>query len=293
MFHRTLLTVLILLLIQAHDVANAQDKQITIIQSKPFLIGIFPRRNPRITYKMFQPLAQHLSKKIGRPVDLETGKTLKTFMQHVKSGRYDLVHYNQYQYLKSRKQNGYKLLVRNYEHGKCTIRSAIIVRKDQNINSIQDLKGKTINFSGGKKALIAYLGNIAMLKDAGIDTSHFITEFSNNPAIAALTVYHKDADAAGVGNVTLKLKSVKSKIITSDMKILATSEEFPHLPWAIKVDEDPELITKIQNIMLNLHKTESGRVVLKRAQITKFMPAIDKDYDVVRQLVKETLNEDL
>ncbi len=262
-------------------------------RDRPIVIGIFPRRKPTTTFRMFKPLAKYISKNIHRRVDLETAKDLATFWKNVKAGRYDIVHYNQYQYIKSKKLYGYKVIARNKEFGHSMLRSAIVVRKDSKIQSLNDLKGKVINFSGDKKAFISYVLNVYLLKNSGVETKYYTSQFSKNPVIATYSVYHKDSDAAGVGSVVLNLNSVKKKIDTYQLRYLATSAKVPHLPWAVKKEMDPSLVKSIQALLVNLHNKDSGKQILKQAQIEQFIETHDADYDIVRTMIKTILQEDL
>jgi len=62
----------------------------------PLVLGIFPRRNAVDTVRMFTPLAQYLSRRLGREVRVETSKDFESFWQGVIQRRYDIVHYNQF-----------------------------------------------------------------------------------------------------------------------------------------------------------------------------------------------------
>jgi ABC-type phosphate/phosphonate transport system substrate-binding protein len=42
----------------------------------------------------------------------------------------------------------------------------------------------------------------------------------------------------------------------------------------------------LQNILLNMHKTERGRAVLAVAQIDRFVTARDEDYEVIRVMAR-------
>ena len=117
----------------------------------------------------FKPLAEHLSKVLGEEVKIVAPKDFKEFWKGVQSNQYDIVHFNQYHYIKSHKELGYNVIAANEEFGSSTIAGAIAVRSDSGINSVADLKGKTILFGGGKMAMTSYIATTAMLKKAGLN----------------------------------------------------------------------------------------------------------------------------
>ena len=250
-------------------------------------MGVFPRRNASITIELFSPITEYLSEKLGREVQLETAKDFRSFWKKVLLQRYDIVHFNQYHYIKTRDKNIYRAILQNEEFGKKTIAGAIMVRKDSGINSLQDLKNKKIIFGGGKKAMIAYVVPTALLHRAGLIKGDYVEQFTKNPPNSLLSVYYKQADAAGTGNRVLNLPILRNSIDTSKIKYLVSSKPLAHLPWAIKTNMPQTLSTQIQNIMLDLNNSSTGLEILKTAKLTGIHPANDHDYDPYRKILHE------
>lgn len=256
-------------------------------------MGIFPRRNLAVTRAAFRPLSKYLSKQLKANVRLVVPLNFKQFWEGVTKQEYDLVHFNQYHYIVSHKEFGYHVLATNEEFGRNQIAGALFVRKDSGINSVQDLRGKRILFGGGRKAMVSYIAPLSILKQAGLEPGRDFEEaFSKNPPAAMLNVYRSIFDAAGAGDVVIGLKVIRDRIDPSTMKQLASSESFIQLPWAVKRDMAPETRQKIQELMTGLDKTEQGAAILKAAKVTAFRPAVDSDFDKVREIVKATLGED-
>ncbi len=254
-------------------------------------LGVFPRRSVAVTYKAFQPLAEKLSEVLGEKVELVTAKNFPAFWKGVENKEFDLVHYNQYHYIKSHKEQGYKVIVAQEERGKRNIAGALSVRKDSGIESIADLKGKTILFGGGRKAMGSYIAPTALLKQHGlIEGTDYQAKFSRNPPTAAVAVYNKAADAAGTGDVILDLAAVTQRIDVSKMQVLATSESYTQMPWAV-ADRMPE--AKANKIQAFLVALEQGDPLLKAARVTGYFVATDADYDKAREITQYATGEDL
>lgn len=267
----------------------------TLLGSMPAMaditLGVFPRRPAAASFKAFKPLADKLSKELGEKVNLRVAKDFPTFWKGVENQEYDLVHYNQYHYLLSKKKYGYKVIAANEENGKRTIAGSLSVRKDSGINKVSDLKGKTILFGGGKKAMGSYIAATEILKRAGLIAGKDYTEkFAKNPPSAVIATYNKVADAAGAGDIILEIPSVTQKINVKDMKILATSDRFVQLPWAVKGDMPASKVAKIQSIMTGMKK---GDPVLKAAKVTGFFKVTDADFNKVKEIVKFAIGQDL
>lgn len=278
-------------------IAAAVAAGIMLMGSMPTLadlkMGVFPRRPAAATHAAFKPLAEELSKQLGEKVELVVAKDFKDFWKGVSAGEYDLVHYNQYHYIKSHKENGFKVIVANEEQGERTIAGALSVRADSGINTVADLKGKTILFGGGPKAMGSYIAPTAILKKAGLEADKdYKVEFAKNPPSAVIAVFNKAADAAGSGNIILKTQGVTSKIDASQMKILAESEPFTHLCWAVKGDMADDKAGKIQSIMTSLKGAAGGADILKAAKVTDFYKVSDGDFDKVREITKFAVGEE-
>lgn len=256
-------------------------------------LGIFPRRPVAATHKAFKPLREHLEKQLGEPVRLVVPKDFKAFWDGVEKKQFDLVHYNQYHYIKSHKELGYEVIVANEEFGNKQIAGALTVRKDSGIKTVADLKGKTILFGGGKKAMGSYIAPTAILKTAGLNEGKdYTVKFAKNPPSAVIGVYNKAASAAGSGNVVVRINAVTKKINADDIVILAESDQFTQLPWAVKSDMPPAKVKKIQDVMVGLKANAQGQEILKAAKVTGFYPVSDNDFAKVREMTKFAVGEE-
>lgn len=254
---------------------------------EPLILGVFPRFAATTTHEAFAPLAQYLSEELQREVRLETAKDQNAFWDGVVARRYDIVHFNQMNYVEAHGAGAYDVLAMNEEFGKSTISSALVVRRDSGIERIEQLRGRTINFGGGPKAMVAYVANTAVLRRAGLTKNDYKEEFSKNPANAIMAVYYKKADAGGAGEAGFKVQGLDEKVDVAEMTILATSDPLPHLPWAIKRSLGDDAAQRARAALLKLNTDPRGADVLKRAQLTALRPATDADYDVCRKMIGE------
>jgi len=257
----------------------------------PLVMGVFPRRSAKLTFEMFSPLAKHLSAELGRPVRLETSANFKDFWDGVSTLRYDIVHYNQYHYIRSHKKLGYDVIAMNEEFGRTTISGSIDVRRDSNVKSIQDLKGQKIVFGGGPKAMMSYIMPTHLLRQAGLKADDYQEAFAKTPPNAILSTYFKQSEAAGVGDTVLQLPSVKSKCDTTKLRHLVVGEPIPHLPWAVSGNISAALKSKLQSVLINMSKVDNGQQILEKAKLTGLSIATDEDYDRHRQITFEVLGE--
>ena len=257
---------------------------------EPLVLGIFPRLRATETTTMYTPLANHLSERLGRKVVLVTSKDFDAFWKAVTERRYDIVHYNQYHYIQS--AQSYRVVAHNQEFGKNAVAGALFVRKDSGITEVSQLRGRTIIFGGGKDAMLSYIAPRFLLLQAGLKEGDFKSEFSVNPPNALLALFHKQADAAGGGDILIDLPVVKNAINTQELKLLAATEPLLFLPWAVKRTMPAKLSESIQAILVELGRSEDGRKILKSAQTTGMEKAGDRDYDPHRRMINAVFGPD-
>jgi len=250
---------------------------------EPLTLSVFPRNNSAETVRQFAPMAAYLGERLGREVTLVTSKNFESFWNAVSVQRYDIVHYNQYHFIRS--AQSYQVIAHSQEFGKNAVAGALYVRKDSGITEVTQLRGRTIIFGGGKDAMLSYIAPRYLLMQAGLKEEDFKTELAVSPPNALIALYHKQADAAGGGELLIEQPVVKNAIDTQQLRVLATSEPLLYLPWAVKRSMPAKLRESIQSLLVHLADSEAGRDVLKAATMTGMERAEDRDYDPHRRMV--------
>jgi phosphonate transport system substrate-binding protein len=272
----------LLVMIELTPLAKAADD--------PLLMGVFPRRGAAETATLFAPMAAYLGERLGREVRLIPSKNFDAFWKDVADQRYDIVHYNPYQYIRSAKT--YKVVAHTQEFGKNAVAGVVYVRKDSGITDVSQLRGRTIVFGGSKDAMLSYIAPRYLLLQAGLREGDFKTEMAVNPQNALVALYYKQADAAGGGDVVVDQPVIKKAIDTQEIKVLASTEPLLFLPWAVKRSMPEKLALSIQSTLLDLKNSDAGRQVLKTALMTGMGSAGDKDYDPHRRITTAVFGAD-
>ena len=261
-------------------------------KEKTLILGIFPRRNIKITYKLFTPMARYLSQQLGQEVVVETTKSFQEFWINVQKRRYDIVHFNQYHYILSHQSHGYDVVAANKELNSSTIAGSLIVRKDSGINQISDLKGKTILFGGGRRAMQSYISATWLLRKGGLQAGDYIEKFAVNPPNTIISTFFKRADASGSGDAVMRLDNVRKRIDISQLKFLAKTEQMVHLPWAVRNDLSMEMKSKIQSVLVNLNTNPEGLKILSSANLNALLPVVDSDFNKHRKIITDVYGDD-
>jgi phosphonate transport system substrate-binding protein len=259
-------------------------------------LGVFPRFPAQTTHSALRPLVTKLSSVLGENVRLVVPKDFATFWQGVAVHEYDIVHYNQYHYIKSAKEFGYRALVANIEENERLMAGALFVREDSNVTSLAELKGSkvTILFGGSEMAMNSYIAPTALLRRAGLEPGvDYSVRFVANPASAVIGVAHGAGAVAGAGSRVPDQDSVRA-VTQRGMKVrmLASSESFVHLPWAVTAEMPSAKAQTIQRAMagLSLENADDAKI-LKAAGVDGFYVVSDEDFALVREITRFATGE--
>ena len=253
----------------------------------PLIMGVFPRRNAAETTRLFTPMADYLGEKLGRKVSLVTTRDFESFWKGVTERRYDIVHYNQYHYIRSAQD--YQVIAHIEEFGKSTIAGVLYVRKDSGITALAQLRGRTVLFGGGDDAMISYITNRYLLLQAGLKQDDYKSLVAVNPPNSVLALYRGQSDAAGAGDGVLDLPMVKKAVNPDELVALAVSAPLLQLPVTVKRDMPAKLRASIQSVLVNLKNSEAGKRVLESAALTGMGKAEDRDYDPHRKILRAVM----
>jgi phosphonate transport system substrate-binding protein len=127
---------------------------------------------------------------------------------------------------------------------------------------------------------------------AGLKEGDFKSEFAVNPPNALLALYHKQADAAGGGDILIDLPVVRNAIDTKELRVLATTEPLLFLPWAVKRSMPAKLRESVQSVMVGLERSDAGKKVLSSAKATGMGKAEDRDFNPHRKMTTAVFGRD-
>jgi len=141
----------------------------TTKEEKVLKLGVVPSSNSEKLVDDLTPFAKALGDKLGMKVEVFTASSYIGVIEGIGSGSVDFGLVPPFSAVLSNKQSNTKnLLVGRSTSGKPGYFAEVFVRKDSDIKSIADLKGKKIAFVDPSSAS-GYIYAGAMLKDAGID----------------------------------------------------------------------------------------------------------------------------
>ena len=118
-------------------------------ESKPVVrFGVISRYNPVVMYEEYQPVMDYLTAQTPFTFELKLGKTYEDVVRFLEQGAIQVASLGAVTYLEAHARFGASPILRSLNgNGEPLNRSVIIVRKDSDIRSLADLKGRSFCFA--------------------------------------------------------------------------------------------------------------------------------------------------
>jgi phosphonate transport system substrate-binding protein len=239
-FNRALITSLAALHLFSAFGAAAQQPPLQ------FGVGLFQpdKEKNDATYK---PLADYLSKKLGREIKLRTVDTWEGLAKSLASGETDLALMGPWGYVLANHNAGAEVISTILYQGKPEYFAIMITNPNSSINKIEDLKGKTFAF-GDKGSTSGYLIPSHEFFKRGIDPEKFFSKVINTKHQAIETqVTRGELDAGADFNRNRDTMIEQGLIKAADSKIFWTSAPLPNDAFAVSsmIAKDKALTAKL------------------------------------------------
>lgn len=277
-----------------NNITAAQEKT-KYTSKKTLLIGLLPERNIFEQLERYEPLAAYLSEKIDMRVNLRILARYGNIIDNFVALGLDGAFFGSFTYTLANAKLGVEPIARpESPEGVSTYYGLIFIRKDSNIKSKKDLKGKTFAFVD-KATTAGYLLPLVFFKENGIlDYKTFFKEtyFTGTHEDAIYDVLNKRADIGAAKNTIFHELTMKDNEIAKKLTIIKRSPEVPSNGLALRKDLDVSVKRKLQKALLNIHNDPKGKNILKKLNAQRFIETTDYDYKSVYDYLK-IINLDL
>ncbi len=246
----------------------------------PLVFVLPPVENMRVMYEKFLPLRDYLEQVISRKITLKIAQNYQEAIEEIGSGQAHLAYLDPAAYCEARHRHRITPIVKTVWSGSSTYRSVIVTRKDSGINKIIEAKGKRFAL-GNTSSSSSYLIPAVMFKEVGISLADFASvDYLEQEDRIALSVLARHHDIGGLS------ERVAQKYIGDGLKIINISEAIPQYTLCGSASLPAGLRDRIRKSLLALEKTGAPALAAARNEIDGFAPAEDRDFDVVRVMIK-------
>lgn len=256
---------------------------VSVMAGETYKLSMLPRYSSDEINRRISPLSQYIAEKTGAAIDPVITSDFTQYEKQIKNGAITMGYQNPCIY--TMVSGAHEVLAMALKtEARDKFRGIIIARKDSGIESIADLRGKTISIVGQTSAG-GYLSQKLTLMKAGIDVEKACTiveAVENKQENVILSVYAKDADAGFIRESALDV--VDKYIAANQIKVVSRCEWLPNWAFSVKRTLPKNIKLQVQTALLSL---KSGHPVLNALKIEGFKIATDSDYDTIRKALNK------
>jgi phosphonate transport system substrate-binding protein len=261
----------------AIDLPDGSEKQPVRVIMVPAEIG------SKDTLSDYRPVFNAITKEYGVHFDLKLGASYAAAVQGLCNNQADIGWYGAVTYGQARDICGAELLAVDVKKGNSVYYSGIYAARDSGIDSLEQLKGKSLAV-GDPNSTSSFNFPFAMVLASGIDPARDLDKIviagSHTNSIAALKEGRVTAAAASFNAWEKAIK--KGVIDPAKFKVVAKSEGIPNPPLAINKNLDPALKAKIRQAFSEIHTKVEPQFI--RGYGGKTVDRYDTDYPLEKML---------
>ncbi|MBA4371414.1 MAG: phosphate/phosphite/phosphonate ABC transporter substrate-binding protein [Thermodesulfovibrio sp.] len=252
----------------------------------PIILSLLPIESAAAMYERFLPLKYYLEKMLNRPVVLQVAKDYETAMQEIGEGRVQLACLDPVTYCEVRARFQEKVipLVKPVGRDGARSRSVLAVKQGSGIERVVDAKGKRLAL-GSPQSSFSYLMPMAILNDVGLKIRDFsAVRYLQQEDRVALSVLIGEYDIGALS------ETVAQRYTEEGLKVIKVSEPLPQFVLSASSSLSGEIRKTIVAGFANAAEERFFTGLGK--DITAFEPAADRDFDVVRVMMKNVIGKD-
>lgn len=228
----------------------------------PLTLGIFPYVSRGQLMEFHTPLKLYLETHLRRPVELVTAPDFIEFISRTQKGDFDLILTAPHMGRLAEKRDNYKRLVKTGHE----VQGIFLARKDSTIRKLEDLNGKSIMMA--QPTSIIYQMSLEHLRKKGLVPGKNITVIGSRTHNNALYApARRETDASVTGQL---LWHGAEPEIRSQLVVIGQTRSVPGFMLMANSRMPSTETLKIQQLLLNFHKTPEGRAYFEATALKGF-----------------------
>lgn len=247
--------------------------------------AVHPLHNPAKLMKDYQPLMDYLNERIkGAVFTVESSRDYENFEQKYKDRKIEFLLPNPWQTLQAM-DLGYNVIAMAGEPG--DFKGVFIVRKDSGIKKPLDLKGRKVSYPS-PTALAACIIPQYFMYTHGINVSKDIqNEYVGSQESSIMNVFLKNTVAGATWPPPWRAFQKDYPKEAAELKMVWETKPLINNSVMIRDDVPIEIKEQVLNYLVHLDENEQGKAILSGMETARFIPATDKDYDIVKDYIEK------
>lgn len=258
-------------------------------QRPVYRLSPHPLHNPQMLFETFQPLVDHLNQRVPEvSIELEASLHYPAFEKKFRAREAEFLMPNPWQTLEAMKV-GYHVIAMWGDAD--DFKGIFIVRKDADIKTPADLKGKVVSYPAAT-ALAAAIMPQYFLHTNGIDINKDIQNiYVGSQESSIMNVYLGQSAAGATWPPPWRLFQKDHPLQAAQLKVAWETPSLVNNSVMVRDDVPQALAQMVQQALIDLPKTPEGRQILTKMETARFHVANDASYEVVRSYVERFAKE--
>jgi phosphonate transport system substrate-binding protein len=228
--------------------------------------------SPRQTLVYYEALLDYIGDQTGQEIELLQRKTYAEVNELFPRGMIDLAFVCSGPYANARSAYGFEGLATPVVRGEPYYQSYLIVHEASAYQSLAELKGKVFAFTDPDSNTGALVPTY-WLREADWDPTGFFHRitytYSHDNSI--LAVARGLVDGAAVDGHKWEYYQANDPFFTEKTRVIRKSDKYGSPPLVAAAFLDARIKARIQDAVLSMHTTESGKKILDHLMIDRFV----------------------
>ncbi len=236
--------------------------------------GIVPQQSASKMARLWTPVLQELSRLSGETLHFATAPNIPEFERRLYAGEYDFAYMNPYHYTQFSRTPGYRAFAKQKDK---QIRGILVVHKESDIVSLEQLQGKTLAFPSPAAFAASVLPRGYLTRQQISFEPRYVSSHDS-----VYQVVSKGLFVAGggiertLGNTTPELRE--------QLRVLWKSDGYTPHAFAAHPRLEASEWERVKEAMLTISNREEGRQLLSTINFKGITSAQDSDWNDVREL---------
>lgn len=248
-------------------------------------VAIAAMISPETTKQYYGDLMRLIGKRLGRRTVFLQRKTYAEVNRLVEAKEVDLAFVCAGPYVDGHDKFGMEILAVPVVNGERFYRGHLIVRRDSNIQTLEDLRGKRFAFTDPDSNTGSLVPRY-ILAQRGLTPEKFFNEtfFTNSHDNSIKAVSDGLADGAAVDSLVWEFMKSTDPEVVNRTRVVHSSPRYGIPPVVVHPQLGADVKAEMRKIFLSLHGDSEASPLLGQLRIERFEAGDDDAYDRVREM---------